>query len=75
MFQPQRLRRFPLPMIDRHDAGAHHFRDEGCRIGNKPDQQREIFRADIQAAAEIEAAQLGVFNLPRGTQAPPDRNG
>ena len=48
--------RFRLPLRDREDARPHHFGDEGCRVGDEPEQEGDEFREDRHAAAQVEGA-------------------
>src|SRR5215203_2463646 len=51
---------FSLPPRDRLQAGAHDLGNECSGVCAKPDQQRHQFRQNLDAAADIEAALLGI---------------
>ncbi len=63
--QAERRRRLALPARHRLDAGAHDLRDEGRRIETEAEHQRDEFRQQPDAAAEIEALQFGQHEIDR----------
>ena len=55
--QADRRRRLELALRHRQDAAAHDLGDEGGGVGRERGEQRDEFRHQHEAAADIEAAE------------------
>ena len=59
--QPKRIGGLSLPLRDGGKARTHRFGDERGGIGHEPGEQRDEFRQDLDAAANVETPDLRII--------------